>query len=76
MPRHELWDGQGNLVEVHEPAAEEAAQAVETAKQRRVDRLDVVALRGLFNHENRIRVLEGKGPVTAEQFKNAIKGLL
>jgi len=29
----------------------------------------------LFNHENRIRVLEGKAPITAAQFKTAITNL-
>lgn len=37
--------------------------------------LELVA-KVLFNHENRIRVLEGKQPVTANQFANALKGML
>lgn len=30
----------------------------------------------LFNHENRLRALEGKQPVTANQFKSALKAML
>lgn len=30
----------------------------------------------LFNHENRLRVLEGKQAVTAAQFKSALKDLM
>lgn len=40
-----------------------------------VDRWDLVSLRVSFNHENRIRVLEGKAAVTMAQFKNALKAL-
>lgn len=35
-----------------------------------------VAAKVLFNHENRIRALEGKQPATANQFKNALKDLM
>ncbi len=41
-----------------------------------VDGWDLVSLRIAFNHENRIRALEGKAPVTVVQFKTAIRGLL
>jgi hypothetical protein len=37
---------------------------------------DYVSGQILFNHENRIRVLEGKAQITAKQFKTAVKGLL
>lgn len=30
----------------------------------------------LFNHENRVRALEGKAAITADQFKTALKALL
>jgi len=30
----------------------------------------------LFNHENRLRALEGQSSVTANQFRTAIKGLM
>lgn len=36
---------------------------------------DVITLKVAFNHENRIRALEGKAAVTAAQFKNAVKAL-
>jgi hypothetical protein len=35
-----------------------------------------VAAKVLFNHENRIRALEGKNAITANQFKNALKDLM
>lgn len=41
-----------------------------------VDRIDLIILRVLFNHENRVRVLEGKQAVTMAQFRTAIKALL
>lgn len=37
--------------------------------------MEVVA-KVLFNHENRIRQLAGQQPVTAQQFINALKGML
>ncbi len=41
-----------------------------------LDSWDLVSLQIAFNHENRIRVLESKAPVTLQQFKNAVKALL
>jgi hypothetical protein len=38
--------------------------------------VDLALGRVLFNHENRIRALEGKQPVTAQQFITAVKTLL
>ena len=40
-----------------------------------VDRLDIIAFKVAFNHENRIRALEGKQLVTAAQFRNALRAL-
>lgn len=37
---------------------------------------DAIALKIAFNHENRIRVLEGKAAVTLAQFKTALRALL
>lgn len=37
--------------------------------------LELVA-KVLFNHENRLRALEGKATVTANQFANALKAML
>jgi hypothetical protein len=47
----------------------------ELAAMEEMDRLRVtqkVMFKLAFNHENRIRILEGKQPVTAEQFKQAL----
>jgi hypothetical protein len=62
--------------DVYEDVAEQAqidANRAEEAFQRAV-------LKGiervLFNHENRIRVLEGKAAITREQFITALKTLL
>lgn len=35
-----------------------------------------IAAKVLFNHENRLRALEGKAPANAAQFKTALKGLM
>lgn len=40
------------------------------------DAWDIVMLKISFNHENRVRALEAKNPITLAQFKTAIKGLL
>ena len=37
---------------------------------------DYVSGQILFNHENRIRTLEGKTAITVKQFKTAVKALL
>lgn len=37
---------------------------------------DNVSLQIAFNHENRIRALEGKATITVAQFKTAVKNLL
>lgn len=41
-----------------------------------VDAVDIVLLKIAFNHENRIRALEGKQAVSLAQFKVAVKALL
>ncbi len=38
--------------------------------------VDLVTLKIAFNHENRIRVLESKAPLTLAQFKVALKAVL
>jgi hypothetical protein len=35
-----------------------------------------IAAKVLFNHENRLRALEGKAPANAAQFKTALKALM
>ena len=41
-----------------------------------IDAWDAVTLKIAFNHENRIRILEGKSAVTVTQFKTAVRTLL
>ena len=41
-----------------------------------LDAFDIIALKICFNHENRIRTLEGRQAVTLAQFRTAIKALL
>lgn len=38
-----------------------------------IDAIDIVTLKVAFNHENRIRALEGKAAITIAQFKAALK---
>lgn len=52
------------------------ADEIDAEREGRLDRLDVLALRILFNHENRLRVIERKPPITAEQFRAAMKAFL
>lgn len=52
-----------------------AAALADAEKERSIDALGA-AFRILFNHENRIRALEGKAAVTAAQFRAALKALL
>ncbi len=61
------------LAGVPVPAGAVSSDAARTA---RINATDMVQLQVLFDHENRIRVLEGKAAVTRTQFKNAIKALL
>lgn len=37
---------------------------------------DAITLKIAFNHENRVRALEGKSAVTVSKFKTAVRGLL
>lgn len=41
-----------------------------------IDQWDMVSLRIAFNHENRIRALEGKTAITVAQFKAALRVLI
>lgn len=41
-----------------------------------IDQWDVLSLRISFNHENRLRALEGKTAITVAQFKTAVKALV
>jgi hypothetical protein len=40
------------------------------------DAIDALVLKVLFNHENRIRTLEGKAAISAAQFKTALVSVL
>ena len=50
--------------------------AQDQLKSYNITKLDIVAFKVLFNHENRIRALENKQPITTQQFINGIKALL
>lgn len=52
------------------------ADELDAVKAAAVDAVDSVALKVLFNHENRVRALEGKQAVTSVQFRNAFKAML
>ena len=41
-----------------------------------VDSWDIMSLKLAFNHENRIRALEGKAALTLVQFKTAVRAML
>lgn len=54
-----------------------AAGVLDAYKDSQATKLTVeIVAKVLFNHENRIRALEGKQAVTAAQFKSALKGLM
>ncbi len=52
------------------------ATASSAYKDALIGKIDMVMLRVLFNHENRIRALNNQQAVTAQQFLTAIKSLL
>jgi len=53
------------------------AAILDTYKGALADRLQTKLLaKLLFNHENRIRALEGLGSITAAQFRNALKNMV
>jgi hypothetical protein len=45
-------------------------------KENTLDRFDLLNLKVAFNHENRIRALEGEQPVTQARFRTAMKAML
>ncbi len=51
-------------------------QVLAAYQQASASAVDLVIGRVLFNHENRIRALEAKAPITAVQFTAAIAALL
>lgn len=52
------------------------ASLSDVERGRQIGKADRVILQIAFNHENRIRQLEGKAAITQAQFVNAIKTLL
>ena len=52
------------------------AGEIDADKDAEIDRQQRVLLKIILNHENRIRDLESKTPITMAQLKTAIKGLL
>jgi hypothetical protein len=52
------------------------AEEADAARTSAVDSLDALAFRIAFNHENRLRALEGKPAATTQQFRTALKALL
>jgi hypothetical protein len=54
-----------------------AAGVLDAYKDSQATKLTIeIVAKVLFNHENRIRALEAKAPVTAGQFKSALKDLM
>lgn len=67
----ELWNVLTGIDPNLVPAAGTSAR-----KDLQIAKVDMVALTALFNHENRIRALESKTPLTVPQFRAAIKLLI
>ena len=61
---------------VRNKTAPELTAEVESRKEQMLDSLNDIQNKVLFNHENRIRALEGKAAITPAQFRAALKGLL
>ena len=88
-PGYEAWLAGGNAP-TNIANADELAEVLATASVRpaHTDLLDrykdsqagrltmELVAKVLFNHENRVRVLEGKQPITANQFRAALKAML
>lgn len=51
-------------------------EELDAEKQAYVDNVDMLVFKILFNHENRIRTLESKSTITAQQFKTALLAVL
>jgi hypothetical protein len=68
----DLWD----LLTAAGMAIPVTAVTSDAGKTAVVSQIDLVIGKVLFNHENRIRVLEGKAQITAAQFIAGVKALL
>jgi hypothetical protein len=53
-----------------------AATLLDAFLTNKVTKMDAVQFKILFNHENRVRVLEGKAAMTVAQFVTVVKALL
>ena len=51
-------------------------EGLDAEKDATINRFDVLGFRVMFNHENRVRALEGKAAITANQFRAALKAML
>lgn len=67
----ELWD----VLATAYPAGI-ATSGQDRLKDNRIGAFDMTLLRIAFNHENRLRALEGKQAITLQQFATAVKALL
>jgi hypothetical protein len=61
---------------MRDKTAPELAAGIDAEKESTLDRFDVLAFKVLFDHENRLRALEGKAAITAAQFRAALKARL
>lgn len=52
------------------------APELDANKTTKISTFDVLQFKVMFDIENRVRVLEGKQPVTATQYRNALKAVL
>lgn len=52
------------------------AEEFDADKDGAISAVDAVVLKVLLNHENRVRAIEAKAPITAAQFRAALRALL
>lgn len=71
-----------NIAELYDVLAQQAPDRlpdIPEAQDRRreydLGTMDSIQWKVLYHHENRIRALEGKAAITAEQFRNGVKAL-
>lgn len=69
----EFWDA---AVLGLQPSEATLAALPEPAPPDPLSAWDAITLKIAFNHENRVRTIEGKTAVTVAQFKTALRGLL
>ena len=69
----ELWDVLASQAPSRLP---DDAVAQDAIKEHEIGKVDTVLFKIAFQHENRIRALEGKQAVSAQQFRSAVKDLI